>query len=104
MIRKKQESKEIVIDLTGPEGNVFVLMGYAKRFSRHLQDLWAEDMLENRAQNVILKHLGLGTGDLLPETLADQICREMMESDYEHAVQVFDRYFGSFVILERWSN
>jgi len=101
MIRKKRENKEIVIDLTGPDGNVFVLMGYAKRFSQQLQVLWAEEMLENRAQNVILKRLGMKTGDLLPETLADQICKEMMESDYEHAVQVFDRYFGGFVILER---
>ncbi len=101
MIRKKQENKEIVIDLTGPDGNVFVLMGYAKQFSRQLQELWAEEMLENRAQNVVLKHLGMKTGDLLPETLADHVCKEMMESDYEHAVEVFDRYFGSFVILER---
>jgi hypothetical protein len=101
MIRKKEESREIVIDLTGPEGNVFVLMGYAKRFSRHLQELWEEDMLENRAQNTVLKSLGFKTGDLLPETLADRICKEMMESDYENAVEVFDRYFGSFVILER---
>ena len=101
MIRKKQVKKEIVIDLTGPEGNVFVLMGYAKRFSQQLQELWAEEMRANREQNVVLKHLGLKTGDLLPETLADQICKEMMESDYEHAVEVFDRYFGSFVILER---
>ncbi len=101
MIRKKQENKEIVIDLTGPDGNVFVLMGYAKQFSRQLQELWAEEMLENRAQNVVLKHLGMKTGDLLPETLADRVCKEMMESDYEHAVEVFDRYFGSFVILER---
>jgi hypothetical protein len=101
MIRKKQERKEIVIDLTGPDGNVFVLMGYAKRFAQQLKELWEEEMLENRAQNVVLKHLGLKTGDLLPETLADQICGEMMESDYENAVEVFDRYFGSFVILER---
>ena len=60
-------------------------------------------MIANKTQNEVLRHLGLEKGDLLPETLADQICKEMMESDYEHAVQVFDRYFGSFVILERWS-
>jgi len=101
MIRKKQENREIVIDLTGPDGNVFALMGYAKQFSRQLQVMWEEEMLANRAQNVILKHLGLGTGDLLPETLADKVCKEMMESDYENAVAVFDRYFGGFVILER---
>jgi hypothetical protein len=101
MIRKKQDRKEIIIDLTGPDGNVFVLMGYAKRFSQQLKEIWEEDLIANRAQNVVLKSLGMKTRDLFPETLADQICKEMMSSDYEHAVEVFDRYFGSFVILER---
>lgn len=72
MIRKK-EAKEgpIVIDLTGPDGNVFALIGYAKRFARQLD-------LEG-----------------------DVIRKEMMSGDYENALQVFDNYFGSFVILER---
>ena len=33
MIREKQPPKEIIIDLTGPDGNAFALMGYAKRFA-----------------------------------------------------------------------
>jgi hypothetical protein len=72
MIRKK-EAKEgpIVIDLTGPDGNVFALMGYAKRFARQLD---------------------LDTS---------VIHKEMMAGDYENALQVFDNYFGEFVILER---
>ena len=37
MIRKKQPKKEIIIDLTGPEGNAFVLLGYAKRFAKQLE-------------------------------------------------------------------
>ena len=36
MIREKQPKKEIIIDLTGPDGNVFALMAYAKRFARQL--------------------------------------------------------------------
>jgi len=37
MIRKKVKSKgPVVIDLTGPDGNAFALMGYAKRFAKQL--------------------------------------------------------------------
>ena len=31
MIRDKKPIKELVIDLTGPEGNAFVLLGYVKK-------------------------------------------------------------------------
>lgn len=71
MIREKQQQREIVIDLTGPEGNAFVLLGYATRFA---------------------KQLGLDD---------KKICDEMKASDYENLLQVFDSYFGDFVILER---
>jgi hypothetical protein len=71
MIREKQPTKEIIIDLTGPDGNAFSLMGYASNFS---------------------KQLGLNK---------EEIINEMMSSDYEHLLQVFDKHFGSFVILER---
>jgi hypothetical protein len=75
MIRKKEANEgPIVIDLTGPDGNVFALMGYAKRFSKQLG--WEKE----RYQNLIT---------------------EMMSGDYENALQVFDREFGAFVILER---
>jgi len=71
MIREKQPKSEIVIDLTGPEGNAFALMGYASRLGRQLNfDV-------------------------------DQIIDEMKSGDYENLVQVFDDYFGDFVILER---
>jgi hypothetical protein len=75
MIRKK-EAKEcpIVIDLTGPDGNAFALMGYAKNFAKQLG--WEKE----RSQSLIT---------------------EMMSGDYEHLLQVFDREFGEFVILER---
>ena len=71
MIRDKQPKSEIVIDLTGPDGNAFALLAYAKRFAQQLNYDF------------------------------NQIKDEMTSSDYENLVQVFDEYFGDFVILER---
>jgi hypothetical protein len=72
MIREKQERVEqVIIDLTGPEGNAFFLLARAQRFSNQL---------------------GLD---------GDSILNEMKSSDYENLIQVFDRYFGDWVILER---
>jgi len=71
MIREKQTPREIVIDLTGPDGNAFALMAYAKRFAKQL----GKD--------------------------GNAITNEMMSGDYENLVEVFDREFGEFVILER---
>ena len=69
--RKEDHPQDIVIDLTGPEGNAFFLMGRARN--------WA-------------KQLGRD---------GDAIITEMMEGDYEHLVEVFDREFGSFCTLLR---
>ena len=71
MIREKQPQREVIIDLTGPDGNAFALMGYAKRFA---------------------KQLGLDSSEII---------NEMTSGDYEHLLEVFDENFGSFVILER---
>ena len=72
MIRNKIENKgPIVIDLTGPDGNAFALMGYATRFAKQLN------------------------------FDKDKIINKMMEGDYENLLKVFDRYFGDYVILER---
>ena len=71
MIRKKDRSQPTVIDLTGPQGNAFYLLGVARKLARTL------DMDENT------------------------IIEEMSNSDYDHLVETFDQYFGSFVILER---
>lgn len=74
MIREKQEkSGPIIIDLTGPDGNAFALMAYAKRFATQLG--WADK--------------------------GSALIGEMMSGDYEHLLEVFDNAFGSFVILER---
>ena len=71
MIRKKQPRREIIIDLTGPDGNAFVLIGKAMDLARQL---------------------GLD---------GNSIKEEMMSGDYENLLQVFDKNFGHFVILER---
>jgi len=71
MIRKKLPPSEIVIDLTGPEGNAFFLLGTA---------------------NKVAKRLGLN---------GEAICNEMKTGDYENLIEVFDKYFGDYFILER---
>lgn len=71
MIRKKQHTSEVVIDITGPDGNAFSLMGYARQYA---------------------KQLGLDS---------DPIITEMKSGDYENLLQVFEKYFGEYVILER---
>lgn len=71
MIRSKQATKEIVIDLTGPQGNAFNLLGVANRLG---------------------KQLGMDTKALQ---------ERMMSGDYEHLVHEFDKAFGAIVILER---
>ena len=74
MIRSKQPQREIVIDLTGPQGNAFYLLGFAKNFCKQL------DMTKKNTQAIL---------------------DEMTSGDYENLIQVFDREFGSVVILER---
>ena len=71
MIREKQPQSEIVIDLTGPDGNAYALMAYANRFA---------------------KQLGIDG-----KTVID----EMMSGNYENLLEGFDKHFGDFVILER---
>ena len=70
MIREKTQ-KESVIDLTGPDGNAFALMAYAKRLAEQL----------GMNYHVIID--------------------EMKQGDYEHLVKTFDFHFGDYVILER---
>ena len=68
-INEKQGGIEI--DLTGPEGNAFVLIGLASK--------WA-------------KQLGLDS---------KKIQEEMMSGDYENLIGVIEKYFGDYVILYR---
>lgn len=71
MIKKKQKKGVIEVDLTGPQGNAHYLINLASRLS---------------------KQIGLDE---------DEIITEMMSSNYENLIKVFDKYFGSVVILYR---
>jgi hypothetical protein len=72
-IKKLSEKKKskLEIDLSGPDGNAFVLMGIATKLAKQL-----------------------GQDD-------KQIINEMKSSDYENLVNVFDSYFGEHVTLYR---
>ena len=69
MILEKPKTNGITIDLTGPQGNAFYLLGTAKKLANQL---------------------GLDS---------DEILNEMKSGDYENLIQVFDKNFGSFVTL-----
>ena len=76
MIKSKSEmpNRGIEIDLTGPEGNAFVLLAYANRFAKQLG-------YSDHERNCLLDNMKLSTYDML--------------------VHIFDREFGSFVTLWR---
>jgi len=73
-IKDKPLKKQIELDLTGPDGNAFVLMK------------WAE---------VLGYQLGYSRGRVAA------IRKVMMMGDYDGLVKVFDREFGDFVTLWR---
>lgn len=74
MIRDRREMKpQIEIDLSGPEGNAFVLLGYASRLGNQIYG---------------------------PEK-TEAILEEMKLSTYELLILTFDKYFGSIVTLYR---
>ena len=68
---RQKLQREFVIDLTGPEGNAFALIAHAGGLAKQL------------------------------DLDSDKIINEMKSGDYENLIQVFDKYFGDYVILER---
>lgn len=69
MIVKPRKTRKRVIDLDGPDGNAYVLLGYARRFAQQL-----------------------GLDEVV-------ISAEMRSGDYRHLVKTFDKYFGGIVTL-----
>ena len=65
------QKRGLEIDLTGPDGNAYVLMGYASNLAKQLKK-------DEKA-----------------------IKEDMRSGDYEHLVEVFDREFGDYVTLYR---
>jgi|TARA_B100001059_G_C17334018_1_gene332656 hypothetical protein len=72
--RNELENKKIEIDLNGPEGNAFNLIGLAGSLGKQL------NMSKFRIKC---------------------IQDEMTLSSYEMLVQTFDKWFGNYVILYR---
>ncbi len=62
---------EIIINLNGPDGNAFVLLGIAKDLSHQNKFSW------------------------------DSVYTEMTKSDYEHLIQVMENYFGDQILFLR---
>jgi hypothetical protein len=75
MIKSKSEMPRgpIEIDLTGQDGNAYVLMGIAKQLHRQL-DLEVSDTA---------------------------MLSEMMSGDYENLLAVMERYFGDYIVMYR---
>jgi hypothetical protein len=71
MIIPKPQKDKIEIDLTGPDGNAYFLMGTAQRLA---------------------KQLGLDS---------TAIIEEMMAGDYENLLTVMEKHFGSIIIMYR---
>ena len=67
----KPISDKIEIDLTGPDGNAYALMGYANRLANQFE--------------------------LDPEP----ILADMKSGDYEHLLEVMEKHFGHYIIMYR---
>lgn len=63
-----------VIDLSGPQGNAFFILGTASSLGRQLG--YTKEKIE-------------------------EVNAEMTSSDYENLITVFDREFGEYVDLQR---
>ena len=71
MIKKKRTLSKIEIDLKGPQGNAFYILGRAKELCRVLEKDWKS------------------------------ISERMQSGDYDNLISVFDEEFGEYVILYR---
>ena len=74
ILEKPKTPRTIEIDLTGPQGNAFFLLGAASNLGRQL---------------------GLDSDEI------GVILRNMRSGDYENLINVFDANFGHFVTLYR---
>ena len=73
-ILKKDKYRKQVIDLTGPYGNAYYLLGTAMNLCKQLE---------------------------LSSERTEEILDELKSSDYENLIKVFDKYFGKLIDLER---
>ena len=71
IVDKRPIKDKIEIDLLGPEGNAFALLGIAKDLCHKTGIEW------------------------------EPVKNEMTSGDYEWLIQVMDHYFGDFIIMYR---
>ena len=69
-----KKPRKQVIDLTGPQGNAFYLLGLASK---------------------LCKQIGIS------EHETNSILEEMKSSGYTNLIETFDRHFGMIIDLER---
>ena len=62
----------ITIDLDGPDGNAYVLMAYARDFAKQMH---------------------------MTQQEIEKMMKDMRSDDYEHLLQVFDKNFGSVMLI-----
>jgi hypothetical protein len=72
IVESKPKTGKIEIDLSGPQGNAFHLLGIAQNLGRQLK---------------------------FPKEKIGQITTDMMSGDYGNLIEVFDSHFGDYVIL-----
>ena len=70
-IISKDTTRKQVIDLTGPQGNSFYLLGLARKLCKQL------------------------------DLDVNQVYGEMTTGSYEELITAFDKHFGSIIDLER---
>jgi hypothetical protein len=68
---KRPKKSKIEIDLDGPDGNAFVLLGIAKDLCHNTGIDW------------------------------EKVQSEMTSGDYENLLQVMDGYFGDLIVMYR---
>jgi len=73
-IKEKEKPNKIEIDLTGPDGNAFVLIGIAQKLAKQL--------------------------DYQPDSRGE-LTAEMMSGDYENLLKVMEMHFGEYIIMWR---
>ena len=69
--KNKKKERRIEIDLTGPQGNTFAILGCAR------------DLAKTTGKNF------------------DDIRKRMTSGDYENLLKVFEKEFGNYVIMYR---
>lgn len=98
--KENMPSRPLELDLTGPNGNVFILMGYAKRLAKEIYNNVHPNSAKEIENLEALSELTDGAINV-DKNLGQYICNRMMEDDYEHALEIFDEWFGDYVILYR---